>query len=123
MGFGYSQYPAYVSVGDRRRQAEREIEKLRKKGKDVSPVKLEGNTIAKTFWGKAWCKNLERYSDYANRIPRGRSYVRSGCVVDLQVAQGEASALVRGTSLYTVHVTVKRVEEARWQAIVKECAG
>ena len=124
MGWGYGGgFPAYVSVAERRRKAEREVAALRKKGKDVSPVVLEGNTIARTFWGKAWCKNLERYSDYKNRLPRGRSYVRNGCVVDLRIAEGEATALVRGTSLYTVRVAVGRVEEARWQAIVKECAG
>jgi len=110
-------------VAARRKQADREVAALQKKGRDVSPVVLEGSTIAKTFWGKAWCKNLERYSDYANRMPRGRSYVRNRCVVDLRLAEGEATALVRGSDLYTVHVTVSRVEEARWQAIVKECAG
>ena len=45
----------------------------KKKGETAAPVILTGNAIASTFWGKAWCDNLERYSDYSNRLPRGRS--------------------------------------------------
>ena len=94
----------YVSVHARRQKAEREMERLRKKGHPVSPVVLEGRTIARTFWGQSWCRNLERYSDYSNRLPRGRTYVRNGSVVDLQIARGEVTARVSGSSLYTVRV-------------------
>ena len=66
-------------------KAARELEKLRKKGHPVAPVILEGRTIARTFWGKAWCDNLESYPDYDNRLPRGRTYVRHGAVIDLQI--------------------------------------
>src|ERR1017187_4308741 len=90
----------YVSVAERRRKALREMEKRRKKGLDVSPVEIEGRAIVKTFWGKAWCENLERYSDYANRLPRGRTYVRNGSVIDLQVAPGRIEALVSGSAIY-----------------------
>ena len=113
----------YVSVADRRRNAEREVAKLRKKGREVSPVEIEGRAIAKTFWGRAWCENLERYSDYANRLPRGRTYVRNGSVMDLQVAPGTVSALVSGSRIYTVTVKVAAVPKARWNAIGKDCAG
>lgn len=111
------------TVGERKKAAEKEIAKLRKKGRAVSPVVLEGRTIARTFWGKAWCTNLERYSDIANRLERGRSYVRSGSVVDLQVARGKVEALVRGTSLYEVEITVKPVEKERYRRVVEACAG
>src|ERR1700694_3392928 len=85
----------YVSVAARRRKAEREMEKLRKKGAVLSPVKIQGRQIARTFWGKAWCDNLESYRDYENRLPRGRTYVRSGSVVDLRIAPREVTAMVR----------------------------
>ena len=80
------QWPAYVSVAERRRKAERATAKLSKKGVRASPVRIEGRNIAATFWGKAWCDNLESYRDYENRLERGRSYVRNGSVVDLQIA-------------------------------------
>ncbi len=114
---------SYVSVGERRRQAAREVEARRKKGQAVSPVLIDGRTIVKTFWGKAWCENLERYSDFANRLPRGRTYVRNGSVVDLQIAAGEIHALVSGSSLYEVQVKVEAVSKARWRSICKDCAG
>ena len=87
MYYDYGWRP-YVTVAERRRKAAREMEKLKKKGHPVSPVVIEGRTIARTFWGKAWCENLERYSDYENRLPRGRTYVRNGSVVDLQIGGG-----------------------------------
>jgi len=99
------------------------MERLRKKGRPVSPVVIEGRAIARTFWGQSWCRNLERYSDYSNRLPRGRSYVRNGSVVDLQVAAGEVVARVAGTALYTVRVKVAGVPRARWTALCRSCAG
>jgi hypothetical protein len=113
----------YVSIDTRRRTAQREMERLRKKGHPVSPVVLQGRTIARTFWGQSWCRNLERYSDYSNRLPRGRTYVRNGSVVDLQIARGEVKARVAGSSLYTVRVEVAAVPRARWTALCRSCAG
>ncbi len=122
MYYDYGWRP-YVSVAERRRKALREMEKLKKKGHPVSPVILEGRTIAKTFWGKAWCDNLERYSDFANRLPRGRTYVRNGSVVDLQVSGGEVKAYVSGSEIYQVAVKVTPVSKKRWQSICADCAG
>jgi uncharacterized Zn finger protein len=113
----------YVTVAERRRKAAREMEKLKKKGHPVSPVVLEGRTIARTFWGKAWCENLEGYSDFANRLPRGRTYVRNGSVVDLQIGGGEVKAMVSGSEIYQVVVKVTPVSKARWRSICEDCAG
>ena len=113
----------YVSVAERRRQALRETDKRRKKGHVVSPVTVEGRAIVKTFWGKSWCDNLERYSDFANRLPRGRTYVRNGSVIDLQISSGEIKALVSGSEIYEVTVKVAPVTKARWRSICKDCAG
>src|SRR5215467_662304 len=113
----------YVSVAERRRKAAREMEKRRKQGHSVSPVVLEGRTIVKTFWGKAWCENLERYSDYANRLPRGRTYVRNGSVIDLQIAPGIIKALVSGSDIYEVEVKIEPVGKVHWKSICKDCAG
>ncbi len=119
----WNQWKPYVTVAERRRKAEREMQKLSKKGHPVSPVVIDGRTIARTFWGKAWCDNLEGYSDYANRLPRGRTYVRNGSVLDLQIAPGEVQALVSGSESYRVAVKVSVVPKARWTAICGDCAG
>jgi uncharacterized Zn finger protein len=96
---------------------------LKKKGHPVAPIVLQGPTIASTFWGKAWCNNLEGYGDYENRLPRGRTYVRNGSVVDLQIAEGEINARVSGSDLYKVKVDIVPVPKARWKSICKDCAG
>jgi uncharacterized Zn finger protein len=119
----YYGFKPYVPVAQRRRQAAREMEKLRKKGQPISPVLIEGRTIARTFWGKAWCESLERHSDYANRLPRGRTYVRNGSVMDLQVGSGEVRAVVSGSALYKVTVKIAPVPKARWSTTCKDCAG
>jgi uncharacterized Zn finger protein len=113
----------YVPVAKRRAQAAREVEKRRKKGHAVSPVVVEGRTIAHTFWGKAWCDNLESYSDFENRLPRGRTYVRNGSVVDLQIQPGKATALVSGSELYEVNIAITPLPEKQWRALKSRCAG
>ena len=113
----------YVSVAARRKQAEKAAAKASKTGADLSPVAASRGAIARTFWGKAWCDNLERYSDYANRLPRGRTYVRNGSVIDLKITNGEVRAKVMGSSLYDVNVTVVAVPGKQWRSISADCAG
>jgi uncharacterized Zn finger protein len=113
----------YVPVAERRRQAQQKLKKLKTKGQSVAPVTIEGRTIAKSFWGKSWCANLERYSDYANRLPRGRTYVRNGSVVDLQIAKGEVLAFVSGSELYKIKIGIAPVKAGHWKGICRDCAG
>jgi len=113
----------YVSVAERKRKAAKVVEKLKKKGEACYPVVIEGRTIANTFWGKAWCNHLESYSDYENRLPRGRTYVRNGSVIDLKVGKGEITALVSGSAIYKVKIAITQAVASKWNKIVKECAG
>ena len=120
---GYHGWRPYVPVAQRRYQAARKIAALRKRGRAVDPVIIESRKIAHTFWGKAWCDNLESYSDYANRLPRGRTYVRNGSVIDLQIGPGQVTALVSGSSIYQVDIAMRRAARTRWRALAKRCAG
>jgi len=117
------EFRPYVPVAERRRQAQQKLKKLRKNGQSVAPVTIDGRVIAKSFWGKSWCDNLERYSDYANRLPRGRTYVRNGSVVDLQIAKGEVHAFVAGSELYKIKIGIAPVKARRWKSICRDCAG
>jgi len=119
----YYGFKPYVPVAKRRAQAAKKIVAMQKKGRVITPVVIEGRKIAKSFWGKAWCDNLERYSDYANRLPRGRTYVGNGSVVDLQVNRGRVEALVSGSELYQVKIDIAVAAPARWKAICADCAG
>jgi uncharacterized Zn finger protein len=123
MSRSFGGWAPYVPVAARRRKAEREMQKLRKRGALVSPVKIEGRQIARTFWGKAWCDNLEGYRDYENRLPRGRTYVRNGSVVDLQIAPREVTAMVSGSKIYKVKVSIGDLAKARWKTLCADCSG
>ena len=120
----YFQWKPYVPVAERRKKAERAAARHQKKtGQTLSPVTAARGAIAKTFWGKAWCDNLERYSDYSNRLPRGRTYVRNGSVIDLRIAAGVVSAQVMGSDLYQIKVNIAAVPKAQWHALGGDCAG
>jgi hypothetical protein len=123
-GTYYGAFPAYVSVAERRKRAARKLAQLRKNGHSPSPIVLEPRSaIAKTFWGKSWCEHLESYADYASRLPRGRSYLRNGSVIDLHIAKGEVRALVSGSELYEATVSIATLAARRWDAVRRECAG
>jgi uncharacterized Zn finger protein len=113
----------YVTAAARRAKAAKQAAKLFIKGQKLSPVQIKGRDIARTFWGKAWCSHLESFSDYENRLPRGRTYVRSGSVIDLQIAPGKITAKVMGSSLYEINFSIAPLDESRWQTIKAECAG
>src|SRR5210317_815158 len=105
----WSSWRPYVSVAARRANALKEISKLQKKGVTVQPVEIEGRKIAKTFWGEAWCDHLESFSDFENRLPRGRTYVRNGSVCHLAISQGKVEAKVAGSEIYSISVSIKHL--------------
>ena len=116
-------YPRYVPVGARRARALRERLSLRARGVEVQPVEIRGRTIARSFWGRRWCEHLESFSDFANRLPRGRTYVRHGAVYHLAIAPGGVEARVAGSDLYRVAVRIRTLERPVWKAIKAACAG
>jgi uncharacterized Zn finger protein len=119
----YWGYAPYVSVAERRAQALLQMEKLRKKGLVVEPVRVEGIKIAQTFWGKSWCQHLESFSDFASRLPRGRTYVRNGSVCHMAVEKGKITAKVSGSELYDISIEVKPLPGPKWNELKSHCAG
>jgi uncharacterized Zn finger protein len=116
-------WPPRLSVTALRHAASGEAEKLRMEGRTLEPVEIAGRAITRTFWGNAWCKNLERYGDFANRLPRGRSYVRNGLVLHLAIEPGTIAALVRGSSLYQTRVAIAPISRRPWKSICSDLAG
>ena len=123
--YSYWGFKPQPTVWERQHKAAKTIARMRKKGADLSPVQLEGRTIAKTFWGKAWCDNIESYRDFAYRLERGRSYVRSGAVIDLKISEGTVGALVIGSgrSPYEVIIRIDKMKKPDWDALVRRSSG
>ena len=119
----YGDWRPYVSVARRQAQAKREMNALRKKGLDIQPVEIEGRKIAKTFWGKAWCDHLESFSDFENRLPRGRTYVRNGSVCHLAIRQGKIDAKVAGSEVYDISICIEQLAPKKWKAVRQRSAG
>lgn len=120
MSFGWK---PYVSVAKRRTKAAAKVKQLRKKGKIIEPIEIEGRKIAHTFWGKSWCDHMEKMGDYANRLPRGRTYVRNGSVCHLGIHEGQIEALVSGSSLYNITISIKPLATSKWQKLREKCTG
>ncbi len=114
-------YRPYVPVAERRAKAMRKMEKLAKKGQKFSPVSIAGRKISTTFWGRAWCDNLESYSDFSNRLPRGRTYIRNGSVLDLHIEAGRVTSIVCGSELYRIAIKIKPLNGRSWKAIRTKC--
>ncbi len=113
----------YVPVAQRRARAFHKMEQLRKKGRTIEPVRIEGRTIARSFWGSGWCDHLESFSDFENRLPRGRTYVRNGSVCHLAIHPGRIEAIVSGSDLYNVNITIKKLKPATWKSVKERCSG
>jgi uncharacterized Zn finger protein len=122
MGYGGFWAP-YVPKHERRALAQKYLEKLRREGLRVQPVEIAGRKIASTFWGEAWCRHLEAFSDFANRLPRGRTYVRNGSVCHLAIEEGEVTAVVSGSEPYDVSVSIVTLPKAKWSGLKGRCGG
>lgn len=118
-------FPPYVPVAERRQRAEQAVKTLRKKNPAIHPVVVSGRKLAETWWGAAWNRNLERYADFANRIGRGRSYVRHGAVLDLSIQAGSVDALVQGSrpKPYQVAVDIDPMDDRTWESLTRVCQG
>jgi uncharacterized Zn finger protein len=119
----FGPFPEYVPVAIRRARAIAQARKLTRAGRRLAPIRIEGRKIATSYWGKAWCDNLESYSDFANRLPRGRTYVRNGSVIDLRISAGRIDALVAGTSLYEVRIDIRKLSKSRAKKLTAQCRG
>ena len=121
----WNYYPPYVSAAERRAKALKKIASLEKKGMKIEPVGTLAHRIkiATSFWGRGWCRHLESFSDYENRLPRGRTYVRGGAVLHLQVEAGNIHALVQGSELYEIKIRIDPLTPKKWAAIKKRCHG
>jgi uncharacterized Zn finger protein len=118
-----SRWKRYVTAAERRESAAEAVAGMRRGGTEVHPIRVEGKGIARTFWGKAWCSHLESYSDFENRLPRGRTYVRNGSVCHLEILAGRVNANVKGTDLYDVAIDINPLPQAAWNSIKKRCTG
>jgi uncharacterized Zn finger protein len=120
----WDRYPEYVSAAKKKANANKALAKLKKKNPNTRPVIISGNKIAKTWWGSAWNNNLESYADYTNRIGRGRTYVRNGSVLDLQIEPESVTAIVAGSrsTPYTVRVDISALPTTKWTKITEICA-
>lgn len=111
------------NASELKRNAAASRKKEAKKGNVMEPVVVQGRTLVKNWWGKAWCSNLEQYADYENRLDRGKRYVRTGAVLDLKIKKGKILARVQGTrkAPYKIEIRISPLSEEKCQSIIQKC--
>lgn len=111
------------TASELKRKAEASRKNAEKKGNVLEPVVIQGRSIAGSWWGRAWCANLERYADFESRLGRGKRYVKTGAVIDLKIEKGRIRARVQGSrkTPYKVEIRISPLSEERCQAIIGKC--
>ncbi len=127
MSYYDNSYYKTPSVSELQAKARKSIERAKKKGVIYDPIVVPGTgsqrKLCTSWWGKAWCSNMEQYSDYANRLPRGQRYCRNGMVIDLQIEKGVVHAKVQGSDRtpYDITITIKPLSQKAIKAIQERC--
>lgn len=124
----WSEWPDFFeedppSSHDRIRVAAEATARAKARGKPFEPVVGTGRKLARSVWGQAWCRHIESFHDFQNRLPRGRTYLRSGSVADLRIEPGRISARVAGRRLYEARIDVAACPTTTWNAVVESCRG
>ena len=111
------------TTSELKRKLEASRKSAEKKGKVLDPVVIRGRSIANSWWGQAWCANLERYADFESRLERGKRYVKTGAVIDLKIGKGKILAKVQGSrkTPYKAEIRISPLSEERCQEIIGKC--
>lgn len=82
-------------------------------------ISVSSRKITTSWWGMAWQDKITSYSDYANRLPRARSYLRNGKVRELAIEPNFVTAKVKGTRPrpYNVQVYIEPLSDYKKQVI------
>jgi uncharacterized Zn finger protein len=80
--------------------------------------------FGKSWWASRWIAALERLVD-AGRLSRGRSYARSGQVLNLDIRPGRVNSRVQGsrTTPYRVQIEVAPLDDRAWGAVADAMAS
>lgn len=79
--------------------------------------------LCKSFWGRTWCRHLDSFSHWEQRLPRGRRILRSGNVYGLTVEPGLIHAYVASDDLYEVRISVTPMNDELWEKITKSAGS
>lgn len=125
MAYGYGWGYKQPTMAELRADAARQLRQAAARGEDWNPVRPASvrGPLAKSWWGEAWCDNLERYADFANRIARGRRYLRSDAVLDLRIEEGRVEAKVMGSRgvPYGVRIDIRPLPPEKVEALLDRC--
>jgi uncharacterized Zn finger protein len=92
--------------------------------RDGIRARSQRGEIGETWWSRRFIAALREVTD-PSRLTRGRSYARSGQVMDLRVAPGLVTASVQGSrpAPYQVRIALPPFTDAEWERAERALAG
>jgi len=92
--------------------------------KPANGIKAQSKKFGQTWWASKWLAALERLVDSA-RLGRGRSYARSGQVLNIDITPGRVESRVQGSrpSPYQVQIEIKPLSNKEWDKVADAMAS
>jgi uncharacterized Zn finger protein len=90
----------------------------------VDGIKAQSKKFGQTWWASRWLAALERLVD-SGRLSRGRSYARSGQVLNIDITTGRVTAKVQGSRSqpYKVKIDIKPLSDEQWARVADAMAA
>ncbi len=96
---------------------------LRAQGEELCPVVSRSRALASHFWGKAWMRRRANCEAGGFALAPGRTLLRHGCVLHVQLAPGLIRARVSSQRLEEVELRLAPLDEERQAELVSFCQG
>lgn len=112
-----------MKAADLEAQARRELIELKSAGEEVRPVVGTTRKLAAHFWGSAWMKHLALCESGGWSLSAGRTLLRHGCVLDLQLEAGLIRARVMEERLHDVEIALDPLDGERLEELRTICSG
>ncbi len=113
-----------MKVADWGKLAQARLADLRADGAlQLNPVHEKSRKLAKNAWGSAWMRQLAYCEQEGFSLAAGRSLLRHGCVLDVQVGRGTIDALVSGEELYEIHLKLAEPDEEKIEYLREQCGA
>ncbi len=99
------------------------LAELQAAGEELHPVVSRSRALVSHFWGKAWMRHLAACEAGGLCLAPGRTLLRHGCVLDVQLAPGLIRARVSTQRLEEVELHLAPLDEERQAELVQLCQG
>jgi uncharacterized Zn finger protein len=103
----------------------RKLIAFEKKNPDITPFKIDSNTLASNWWAKAWNAHLKSHNFNSLQLEKGKLYFRCEALADLKIRNNQITGTVLGSNIepYYSKITINPITKTKWLKITKLYEG